>query len=503
MRRRREEGSGDHDESEDQLIDGELRESYRVDRQLSDEWQELEIRGDEWNIALLLALYLLQGVPLGLTTAIPMIIQNKGVSFKQQAEFSFTTWPFALKLVWAPLVDSLFFPSFGRRKTWLVPAQYLIGFFMVFLSFNIETWLSSEGPQVSVLTWMFFAMNFLAATQDIAVDGWALTMLKRQNKSLASTCNSIGQSAGFFLGYVIFIALESPSFCNSYLRSEPSDVGIVTITGFLYFWGLLYLLLTTLVALFKRETTGTQTERPSTKAAFKSYATLLRIFKLSNIRLFVVLLLTVKIGFAAFDGVTSLKFIANGVPKDKLAILAVPLVPLQIILPVFITKMNNPRRPMDLFLKAYPYRLAFNLVGVLFVYVTPLLIKNNEDIPYYFYISLVAILAVHQISTSAMFVQQMAFFAMVSDVNSGGTYMTLLNTVANLGSAWTTTSALATVDSVTYYSCAGSNLTLSNDCSNKILKQECSAAGGSCDLIVDGYYVQQLILTIVGIVWFW
>ena len=34
-------------------------------------------------------------------------------------------------------------------------------------------------PNVTVITSVFFALNFLAATQDIAVDGWALTMLSR------------------------------------------------------------------------------------------------------------------------------------------------------------------------------------------------------------------------------------------------------------------------------------------------------------------------------------
>ena len=43
-----------------------------------------DIRGDERNIVLLLFLYLLQGVPLGLCAAIPMILQNRHVSYKQQ-----------------------------------------------------------------------------------------------------------------------------------------------------------------------------------------------------------------------------------------------------------------------------------------------------------------------------------------------------------------------------------------------------------------------------------
>lgn len=43
-----------------------------------------DIKGDGWNILLLLFLYTLQGIPLGLSSAIPMILQNRGVSYKQQ-----------------------------------------------------------------------------------------------------------------------------------------------------------------------------------------------------------------------------------------------------------------------------------------------------------------------------------------------------------------------------------------------------------------------------------
>ena len=42
---------------------------------------------------------------------------------------------------------------------------------------KVEDYLG-EQPDVTTLTAMFFFLNFLAATQDIAVDGWALTMLQ-------------------------------------------------------------------------------------------------------------------------------------------------------------------------------------------------------------------------------------------------------------------------------------------------------------------------------------
>lgn len=73
------------------------------------------IRGELGNVLLLLFLYVLQGIPLGLAGSIPLILQSKSVSYKDQAFFSFVFWPFSLKLLWAPLVDALYFSRFGRR----------------------------------------------------------------------------------------------------------------------------------------------------------------------------------------------------------------------------------------------------------------------------------------------------------------------------------------------------------------------------------------------------
>lgn len=77
-------------------------------------------RGEGKNIALLFFLYLLQGIPLGLIASIPLMLQNRHVSYKDQAEFSLVFWPFSLKLLWAPIVDSLYSSRMGRRKTWVL-----------------------------------------------------------------------------------------------------------------------------------------------------------------------------------------------------------------------------------------------------------------------------------------------------------------------------------------------------------------------------------------------
>ena len=86
-----------------------------------------DLDGDKFHVLVLFFLYILQGIPLGLKDAIPLILSNKNVPYKEQATYSISSYPFSMKILWAPLVDSLYVARFGRRKSWLVPVQYLIG----------------------------------------------------------------------------------------------------------------------------------------------------------------------------------------------------------------------------------------------------------------------------------------------------------------------------------------------------------------------------------------
>lgn len=72
---------------------------------------------------------------------------------------------------------------------------------LVCFSGVIETSLYSESPNIVFLTICFTIFYFLAATQDIAVDAWALSLLSEKNKRWASTCNVIGQTLGIHFAY--------------------------------------------------------------------------------------------------------------------------------------------------------------------------------------------------------------------------------------------------------------------------------------------------------------
>ncbi|KAM9801170.1 acetyl-coenzyme A transporter 1 [Neosynchiropus ocellatus] len=458
------------------------------------------IRAEMGNVLLLLFLYVLQGIPLGLAGSIPLILQSKSVTYKDQAFFSFVFWPFSLKLFWAPLVDALYFTRFGRRKSWLVPTQYLLGLFMLYLSARVDSLLQSEGgPNVVALTAVFFMLAFLAATQDIAVDGWALTMLSRENVGYASTCNSVGQTAGYFLGNVLFLALESPDFCNKYIRMVPKETGIVTLPDFLFFWGVVFMVSTTLVAILKRENQPGRGRRSEedTQGVMETYRLLLSITKMPAVFTFCVLLLTAKVGFSAADAVTGLKLVEAGVPKEQLALLAVPMVPLQILLPLVISKYTAGPRPLDVFYKAFPFRLIIGLLFALLVWWTPS-VKHDGGFPVYYFAIVLLSYAVHQVALYSMYVACMAFHAKVSDPLIGGTYMTLLNTVTNLGGNWPSTVALWMVDPLTWKECRGAP---GQSCGSAEEAGLCVKEGGACVTTLDGYYVESAVCVVIGVVW--
>ena len=88
-------------------------------------WKDLE--GDKIHVLILFFLYCLQGIPLGLRSSIPLILTKKNVPYTEQATFSISAYPFSMKVLWAPIIDSLFWAKFGKRKSWLVSVQYLIG----------------------------------------------------------------------------------------------------------------------------------------------------------------------------------------------------------------------------------------------------------------------------------------------------------------------------------------------------------------------------------------
>ena len=77
--------------------------------------------------------------------------------------------------------------------------------------------------------------------------------------------------------------------------------------------------------------------------------------------------------------------------------LAIPMIPLQILLPWIISKYTSGPKPMNVYLYAFPCRLLIGLVLAGLVYVTPNFKLEDSSFPVYYYGLVLFIYALHQV----------------------------------------------------------------------------------------------------------
>ena len=107
---------------------------------------------------------------------------------------------------------------------------------------------------------------------------------------------STGHLSGFFIGNAVFLGLTSADFSNRYIRRQPSPKGAVAFSGFFYFWGVVFLVATTLIGLFKHEKSEEELHgEESIKGIVDGYKTLIQILRCPGILRFVPILLTFKV----------------------------------------------------------------------------------------------------------------------------------------------------------------------------------------------------------------
>eukprot|EP00931_Biecheleriopsis_adriatica_P017957 TRINITY_DN12709_c0_g1_i2.p1 TRINITY_DN12709_c0_g1~~TRINITY_DN12709_c0_g1_i2.p1 ORF type:complete len:504 (+),score=103.70 TRINITY_DN12709_c0_g1_i2:63-1574(+) len=416
-----------------------------------------DLTGEYGNICLLLVLYTLQGIPLGLGRVVPMILKDRGASYSELGTYSWQSWPFSLKLLWAPLVDVLYIKQIGRRKTWMVPCQLLIGAIMLYASTCLDSLLYGEKPAIIPLTLLFLSMNFLSATQDTAVDGWALTMLRKENAAYQATCNAVGQTFGFTLGLTGVTMLEQLKWMD--------------LSGFMFYMGIFFILVTVCVALLKQEEPLSKEDEP--EGLVEAYSVIFSMLKLKPIRTLIIVMFTWNLGFAVVDSVAPLKFQEYGVPKEYMTYMSSVIMPLEIVLPVFASRWTSGPMPFDLAMWMYPVKVATVPLSAALAYWTP----SMDPFPWIFWIAMMAVALIGSVSTEWMFVSKIALFAKVSDPAFGGTYMSFLNTVSNLGAKYPPTATFFLVD---YFTC----------------RHE------SCLMQADGFYVMSAACFVVGVVWY-
>ena len=205
------------------------------------------------------------------------------------------------------------------------------------------------------------------------------------------------------------------------------------------------------------------------RALASAYRDLYRVACLPSVLSLVFILFTAKAGFSVTDGATSIMIQARGVPKETIALLDVISTPLQLSMQLALSRITARPNPLSLFMAAYPVRIVCGIAYLGVIYGLLGGGGGSVDGPSTATIAVVFLLSnVHALVQSIMFISQVrggrsyavslaavikggvrlphsvvllllrlllqiSFFTRVSDPSMGGTYMTLLNTVSNLG----------------------------------------------------------------------
>ncbi|PCH36092.1 MFS general substrate transporter [Wolfiporia cocos MD-104 SS10] len=440
-------------------------------------------------IFLLTALFLSQGLPVVLATGSLPFLLRKNLSYSQLAIFSLSSYPYSMKLLWSPIVDSVSMPSIGRRKSWILPLQLMLGIVLLVLSFSINELMEEPAEHLYALTATFTLIIIMAATQ-VALTrlliGWALKLLHESNRSYLSTCQSIGFTTGFLLSFTVFMALNSADFAQRW------GIPQLTLRTYMRFCCAVSLSLVVWLLLEKEEK-----EDANENVNIKSvYLTMWEICKLKHVQSLLLLHLFAFIGFQADSDVTSLKLVEKGLTQEFLSISVLIGFPFQILGSYLAGRWARGNKPLKAWMLAFWPRLAMAGAGALIVWLFP-----GQPIPAVF---LCAIVAQGMLSTFAMTIQfggMISFHSRISDPLVGGTYMTLFATFNNLGTTWPKFFVLRGVDMFTIAACNVQHTTLTKpiECVSQQGKAACTQSGGECVIERDGYYIISGICLALGV----
>jgi MFS family permease len=153
-------------------------------------------------LALLFLLYFAQGLPFGFQKELGSFFREARLSNPTISHSRALSLPWMIKVLWAPLVDRFGSERFGRRKSWIVPTLILLSLTCVAAAFF------PPASGLFVLLALVGLMNLFASTQDIAVDGLAVDLLKGQELGIANIAQVVGYKAGMLFSAAVLVPLR-------------------------------------------------------------------------------------------------------------------------------------------------------------------------------------------------------------------------------------------------------------------------------------------------------
>ena len=158
-----------------------------------------------WRTASVALLSFSSGLPLGLVwIAIPDWMRSIGVDIRVVGLLTLAQAPWSFKILWAPLMDRWTPPFLGRRRGWAAIAQVallLLGLGLAGVGNHPDTpW---------VIGALALAIAFASATQDVAIDAYAVDVLRADEQGVAVGARIALYRAAMFVAGGLSITLAA------------------------------------------------------------------------------------------------------------------------------------------------------------------------------------------------------------------------------------------------------------------------------------------------------
>ncbi|HMA65482.1 MAG TPA: hypothetical protein VKO63_09795, partial [Chitinispirillaceae bacterium] len=129
--------------------------------------------------------YFTEGFPFAIVRMMSSVFfTDIGMKERYLGYLNFLGIPWNLKFLWAPLVD-----IFGSKRSWMIAIQSIITLLTVAVAVICFTSSNNSDPvlSTSVLVALFIAFAFVAATNDIVIDGYYIEGIPDQKEQAAYT----------------------------------------------------------------------------------------------------------------------------------------------------------------------------------------------------------------------------------------------------------------------------------------------------------------------------
>jgi MFS transporter, PAT family, beta-lactamase induction signal transducer AmpG len=167
---------------------------------------------------LLGSLYVAQFLPfVFFGQALPIYLRQQGASLESIGALGLLSLPWALKFLWSPYIDRIRLTHYHSYRSWIIFFQCLLVLNLLICAFL------DVRSQLLPLLFLVFLGCTIAASQDIATDGLAVTILEPHERGIGNGIQNAGNKLGAIIGGGgMLVLLGAIGWRNSLLTMSAS-----------------------------------------------------------------------------------------------------------------------------------------------------------------------------------------------------------------------------------------------------------------------------------------